>query len=60
MIIRASGKSIDQVFKNIDADGSGEIQALEFRAAIKLIGGLGLNDTEIDRIMQRVDADQDG
>ena len=25
-----------------------------------MIGGLGLTDTEIDRLMQRVDADQDG
>ena len=43
-----------------DADGSNTVDRREFRKAIKMIGGLGLTDTEIDRLMQRVDADQDG
>lgn len=59
-LIKSSGKSIDAVFGQFDVDGGGDISASEFRKAIKMIGGLGLTDTEIDRLMQRVDADQDG
>lgn len=59
-LIKSSGKSIDAVFSQFDVDEGGDISAGEFRKAIKMIGGLGLTDTEIDRLMQRVDADQDG
>jgi len=59
-LIKSSGKSIDAVFGQFDVDGGGDISATEFRKAIKMIGGLGLTDTEIDRLMQRVDADNDG
>ena len=59
-LIKSSGKSIDAVFGQFDVDEGGDISAGEFRKAIKMIGGLGLTDTEIDRLMQRVDADQDG
>lgn len=59
-LIKSSGKSIDAVFAQFDVDEGGDISAAEFRKAIKMIGGLGLTDTEIDRLMQRVDADQDG
>lgn len=59
-LIKSSGKSIDAVFAQFDVDEGGDISASEFRKAIKMIGGLGLTDTEIDRLMQRVDADQDG
>tara|TARA_B100000780_G_C20873783_1_gene347530 strand:- start:129 stop:533 length:405 start_codon:yes stop_codon:yes gene_type:complete len=59
-LIKSSGKSIDAVFAQFDVDEGGDISSSEFRKAIKMIGGLGLTDTEIDRLMQRVDADQDG
>lgn len=59
-LIKSSGKSIDAVFGQFDVDDGGDISAPEFRKAIKMIGGLGLTDTEIDRLMQRVDADGDG
>lgn len=59
-LIKSSGKSIDAVFAQFDVDEGGDISSIEFRKAIKMIGGLGLTDTEIDRLMQRVDADQDG
>jgi len=58
-IIRNSGKSIDTIFGQFDVDGSGDITAVEFRKAMKLIS-TGLTNIEIDRIMQRVDADMDG
>ena len=40
-------------------DGSGDITAIEFRKAMKLIS-LGLTDMEIDRIMARTDVNNDG
>ena len=58
-IIKNSGKSIDSVFSNFDVDGSGDITGEEFREAMKMIH-MGMSDTEIDRIMQRVDANMDG
>jgi len=39
-------------------DGSGDITAIEFRKAMKMIS-LGLTDMEIDKIMARVDANND-
>lgn len=58
-IIKNSGKSIDSIFGQFDVDGSGDITGEEFKQAIKLIS-LGITDTEIDRLMQRVDANMDG
>ncbi len=58
-LIKASGKSIDSIFGQFDVDGSGDITAIEFRKAMKLIS-LGLTDMEIDRIMARTDANNDG
>ena len=40
-------------------DGSGDITATEFRKAMRLIS-LTLTDQEIDKIMNRVDANMDG
>lgn len=59
VLIRNSGKSIDAVFAQFDVDGSGDVTGLEFRKAMKLIS-LGMTDNDIDKIMRRVDADQDG
>jgi Ca2+-binding EF-hand superfamily protein len=58
-IIKNSGKSIDTIFAQFDVDGSGDITGEEFKQAIKMIS-LGITDTEIDRLMQRVDANMDG
>lgn len=58
-LIKASGKSIDSIFGQFDLDGSGDITAIEFKKAMKLIS-LGLTDMEIDRIMARTDANNDG
>lgn len=58
-LIKSSGKTIDAVFGQFDVDGSGDVTGAEFRKAMKLIS-LGLTDTEINKIMARVDANQDG
>lgn len=58
-LIKASGKSLDAIFGQFDVDGSGDITAVEFRKAMRLIS-LTLTDQEIDKIMQRVDANMDG
>lgn len=47
------------IFGQIDTDGSGLISSKEFYKAMKLIS-LGLTDQEIDKIMKRIDADNDG
>ena len=47
------------IFSQIDTDSSGLISAKEFKKAMKMIS-LGLTDTEISKIMDRVDADHDG
>ena len=58
-LIKASGKSLDAIFGQFDVDGSGDITAVEFRKAMRLIS-LTLTDQEIDKNMQRVDANMDG
>jgi hypothetical protein len=58
-VIKSSGKSISAIFGQFDVDGSGDITSEEFRKAMKLVS-LGLTDNEIDKIMQRVDANNDG
>lgn len=50
---------MDNIFAQIDFDGSGDITPLEFRKALKMVS-LNLTDTEIEKIMQRVDANNDG
>lgn len=58
-LIRLSGKSIDQIFGQFDVDGGGDISYEEFYKAMKEISAT-LTTTEINKIMQRVDADRDG
>jgi len=58
-LIKNSGKTIDSVFSQFDVDGSGDVTAVEFRKAMKLIS-LGLTDIEINKIMARVDTNNDG
>jgi Ca2+-binding EF-hand superfamily protein len=45
-LIKASGKTLDYIFAQIDTDGSGDITPLEFRKAMKMVS-LNLTDTEI-------------
>ena len=58
-MVKSSGKSLDLIFSQIDEDGSGLISRKEFHKAMKMIS-LSLTDTEIEKIMDRMDADNDG
>lgn len=58
-IISAGGKSIPDIFASADVDGSGSLTTKEFRNAIRKFE-LGLTSKEIDKIMQRIDKNQDG
>ena len=58
-ILATCGKSIDEIFASFDVDGSGSLSTKEFRNAIRKFE-LGLTSKEIDRIMQRIDKNQDG
>ena len=58
-LIKSSGKSLDMVFRGIDTNGSGSISREEFHRAMKMIS-LGLTNMEIQKIMNRVDANNDG
>jgi len=58
-LIKSTGKSLDLIFRQIDSDGSGSISREEFHRAMKMIS-LGLSNIEIQKIMDRVDANNDG
>lgn len=58
-LIKSTGKSLEAVFKQIDTDGSGSVSSEEFHRALKMIS-LGLTTTEIQKIMNRVDSNNDG
>jgi hypothetical protein len=47
------------IFGQIDTDSSGLISAKEFKKAMKMIS-ISLSDMEITKLMNRVDANQDG
>ena len=51
--------SFDQVFNEFDSDGNGFITRVEFRNALRKLN-LGLTAREIDKIMLRIDTNQDG
>ena len=55
----AGGKSIEQIFAEMDEDGNGTVTAKEFRNAMRKLG-IGLKSKEIDQIMQRIDENGDG
>ena len=48
---------IEETFHEIDSDGSGFIDALELKTAMKLMG-MNLNNNEVKQMIR--DADQDG
>jgi hypothetical protein len=58
-LIKSTGKSLDLIFRQIDSDGSGFISREEFHRALKMIS-LGLTNMEIQKLMDRVDANNDG
>lgn len=58
-IVKASPLSFEQVFKEFDSDGNGWISQVEFRNAIRKLN-LGLTAREIDKLMLRIDTNQDG
>jgi len=58
-IIRTSSKSFEQIFREFDEDKNGYISQMEFRNAIRKLN-LGLTSREIDNLMKKIDANQDG
>lgn len=57
--IKASPYNVADLFKQMDTDNSGKLSAQEFRNGIRKLG-IGLSSREIDQIMIRIDANQDG
>lgn len=58
-ILRSSNKTIEQVFKDFDKDGSGSISNVEFRNAFREMN-LGLSLAEIDQLQNVCDENMDG
>ncbi len=58
-IIKSSSQSFDSIFKEFDSDENGFISEVEFRNAIRKLN-LGLSSREIDKLMLRIDTNQDG
>jgi len=58
-IIRSSSQSFEDIFREFDSDGNGSISQVEFRNAIRKLN-LGLTSREIDKVMLRIDTNQDG
>ena len=58
-LVRASTKSLKEVFKTLDTDNSGKLTSVEFRNGIRKMG-LGLTSREIDQLMVIIDTNADG
>lgn len=58
-IVQVSPLSLEEIFKELDRDGSGKISQIEFRNAIRKLN-LGLTSRDIDTILLRVDSNNDG
>jgi hypothetical protein len=58
-IIRSSPQSFEDIFRSFDTDGNGYISEVEFRNAIRKLN-LGITSREIDKIMEKIDTNQDG
>ena len=59
ILIKASPNSLETVFNEIDTDQSGKLSAVEFRKALRKLG-VGLSARDIDLVMSRIDANNDG
>ena len=57
--MRLSKKSLQQIFAEFDADGSGKISLLEFKNAFRKLG-IGLTSKDIDHVINYCDKDRDG
>ena len=58
-IIKTSSQNINDIFREFDEDGNGFISQVEFRNAIRKLN-LGLTSREVDKLMLRIDSNQDG
>jgi EF-hand domain pair len=58
-IIRSSASSFEDIFKDFDSDGNGYISQVEFRNALRKLN-LGVTSREIDKLLQKIDSNQDG
>lgn len=54
LLVKQSGKSLDDIFNQFDTDGSGELTRTEFRKALRAMN-LGLTILEINEIITLVD-----
>jgi Ca2+-binding EF-hand superfamily protein len=57
--LHASNTSVEQFFKQIDTDGSGEVSNLEFINALRSLN-LGLNLKEMEELLLYCDTNRDG
>ena len=57
--LKRSGKKLTDLFSKIDKDGSGDIDAAEFRAGMLSIG-LTFEDSEVEALFEDIDSSGDG
>lgn len=57
--MRASNKSIEQIFKDFDKDGSGHLSNIEFKNVFRGLN-IGLTSREIDYLLNYCDESGDG
>lgn len=57
--MRASDKSLADIFKKFDTDGSGELSNLEFKQAFRKLG-IGLTSKDIDKLVNYCDESGEG
>lgn len=59
MVLRSSDKSLEEIFREMDADKSGELSNLEFKNAFRQLN-IGLTSKEIDQLLDYCDQTGDG
>tara|TARA_B100001996_G_C18450964_1_gene512191 strand:- start:404 stop:655 length:252 start_codon:yes stop_codon:yes gene_type:complete len=57
--MKDSGKSVEDLFKEMDVDGDGTINGPELYKGIKSIAGEQLNPDQISKIIKSLDTDGD-
>ena len=58
-LLKSSPKPLEEIFREMDADSSGKLSAIEFRNALRSLN-LGLTARDIDQLLFRVDTNADG
>jgi Ca2+-binding EF-hand superfamily protein len=58
-LLKSSPKPLEEIFREMDADSSGKLSAIEFRNALRSLN-LGLTARDIDQLIFRVDTNADG